>query len=466
MKCMKYIWHYDVHRRYQESLLYLQLAFLPVYHSKKIHVQIQRLLSEKGICSFCIYETYGHYDIILRAWLPSKESPQGFIKELQDKLVPLGCIRAVPFYVEDNPLHWKWADSKPSTSDLSTLSSELVNKVDKNDVNDDAIRSLVKANVLAAYSPAPGIKFFIVVPRPPAGDEPTQSATITLIESLRELLADTLDITEPSLYLGTGFAWILVKGKIPFDRFPILGIFIQKINETGVKLYQVRTYTYLVTDSAEPSSVEREAISGLAINNEGEINIEDFLKREEDDHFEVKGSFMFNIDRYLKNPSQMKELPQNNEIFRDKSIAHNVCKTVAAFLNTNGGKIILGALEAKRYVDILDAKDGFLKRYPQIDQRIIIGIDDELSFKEDGWDGFQRKLVEHVETIIGRNASALINLTPNKYNDRTICIVDVPKGADWFYVANKEFWVRRASANVQLDGHEADSYKKLRKRGG
>lgn len=93
------LWHHNVHdKRLAETLAYFQLSFVPVYRRERISKTILGLFQRCKITSFCIYEIYGLYDLMLRVWLPKEIGGGPFTKMLEEALDGLGCTRAIPFF--------------------------------------------------------------------------------------------------------------------------------------------------------------------------------------------------------------------------------------------------------------------------------------------------------------------------------------------------------------------------------
>ncbi len=87
--------------------------------------------------------------------------------------------------------------------------------------------------VLRVLPASKGIKFFVSIPPPGVGVAPTGDVTEEILDDIAAL-AGTKGIKEFSLYTGIGFTWMLVKGKIPFNRYQLLDGFVQAINDAGL----------------------------------------------------------------------------------------------------------------------------------------------------------------------------------------------------------------------------------------
>jgi len=68
----------------------------------------------------------------------------------------------------------------------------------------------------------------------------------------------------------------------------------------------------------------------------------------------------------------------------------------AALLNTKGGNLIIGVIEAKRYKKLLETK---LAEYPRYKDKVIFGLENE--YRKNEWDGFYQRLISLIETRIG-----------------------------------------------------------------
>lgn len=452
------LWHYDVHKKLGESLLYIQLTFLPTYKREEIFEQIRGFFQKKKISSYCIYEIYGYYDLLLRIWIPERQLLM-CPKELHDRLKHLYCTRAIPFYVEENPLHWAWWDKEkdkilfPSKKDINNLSKDTIRTIEQG--TQDELERLEVTHIIRIIkesSSKKGIKFFVVIPQPYLSEIPDKESKDRLISRLKKGLENFQGIVEPSIYVGSGFAWILVKGKILFQEYARLNNLVQDILVAGVEDFMIRTYTYLVTDSAHPYSIEQEILNLPQSTVEKKHNIDDYLQHEEDDQFEVKGSLSFNVDRYLRDKTYKGD-------FRDEKIAiEGVVRSIVGLLNAEGGEILIGVLEEKRYGDVLKDPGNPLSQLPRVGERIVFGINCE----SEDWDKFSRRLTDLIRAHIGRDASAIINkIEKHHYKGQDLCLVKVPKGAGWYYLDEKQFWVRRAGSTILLEGQEMDRYKNL-----
>lgn len=153
------------------------------------------------------------------------------------------------------------------------------------------------------------------------------------------------------------------------------------------------------------------------------------IKIGESSHIEFKSTLRVNL--HTNNP--------------DIKIEHTCLKTIAGFMNTSGGTLLIG---------IADNKD-------------ILGLDvDFNSFgnKPDLLDEFQKHFDNLIEKYLGNSAYSLLDLTFPEIEGKTICRIDIKfKKNGPIYLKNKggteEFFIRRAASTKALKPSEIVGYK-------
>ena len=129
----------------------------------------------------------------------------------------------------------------------------------------------------------------------------------------------------------------------------------------------------------------------------------------------------------------------------DKAITHSVLKTIAAFLNTEGGDLLVGV-----------ADDG-----------AIVGIErDQL----ENDDKFMRHLAQMVRNGLGDRAGTCIDPKMQVVNGKTVCVVSCQRSPEPVYLKWKgvesapdgDFFVRSGPGTVKLPVESAREYVKTR----
>ena len=158
------------------------------------------------------------------------------------------------------------------------------------------------------------------------------------------------------------------------------------------------------------------------IDNETiKIRIEDLIKKDEDTNLEFKSTFIWNT--------------KENKI--DKDLRFNVLKTVAGFMNSNGGTLIIG-------VD---------------DNHQVVGMDFDFKSNSKGnKDGFILNFREYLESCIGiNNYNKYIDLSFESINNKEVCVIKVEKSEYYIYLKKnnkKVLYVRLGNRTKPLDDPE------------
>ena len=129
----------------------------------------------------------------------------------------------------------------------------------------------------------------------------------------------------------------------------------------------------------------------------------------------------------------------------DKLITHSVLKTIAAFLNTAGGDLLIGVA----------------------DNGSVTGIERD-QFESD--DEFMRHLAQAVRNGLGERASTCIDPKTQIVKGKTVCVVSCQRSPEpvllrWKGLEEAEigdFYVRSGPGSVKLSPGSAEEYIKTR----
>lgn len=133
-------------------------------------------------------------------------------------------------------------------------------------------------------------------------------------------------------------------------------------------------------------------------------------------------------------------VPENSEV-PEKVINGEVIKTVAAFMNSEGGTLGIG---------ITDDGD-------------VLGIQPDLDLKRHDLDGYQNWLTGLLVRAVGAGAvSAYTGVRFETVEDKIVCLVDVKLSSVPVYAdsvkGNELFWVRANNSSRVLQGRELEGY--------
>lgn len=120
----------------------------------------------------------------------------------------------------------------------------------------------------------------------------------------------------------------------------------------------------------------------------------------------------------------------------NKDLRYSVLKTIAAFLNTQGGTLLIGVE----------------------DNGEICGLDYDLKVvNKHNTDGFQMLLMQLVSEKIGPHAGAFVHPRFEEVDGKLVCVVDIDKASEPVFLKTakgKEFFVRLGSMTKSLDPEE------------
>ena len=170
------------------------------------------------------------------------------------------------------------------------------------------------------------------------------------------------------------------------------------------------------------------------INNEEKTSITDFIKNGETKNTEFKSSL-----RYCLKSKKA-----------EKYIEHSAIKNVCAFLNSNGGKLIIGLADDGEIIELENT--------------------DFTTFKEqDKKDAFLKHLDNLISKYFGNNLSLNLAVEFEQIESKIVCEIDIlPNNIGPIFLKNpeknnsEEFYIRRNASAVALNMDEFYKYSKER----
>ena len=193
---------------------------------------------------------------------------------------------------------------------------------------------------------------------------------------------------------------------------------IQEIVETNFDLYK------RITDDPDFGQTLKDFLFEDYIKRHRRA--EELLKLQESKTLEFKSTLRWNLKEDRKD---------------DRHVTHAALKTIAAFLNTEGGDLLIG-------VD---------------DDRQILGIDHD---RLESDDKFMRHLAQVVRNGLGDRAGTCIDPEPQIVEGKTVCLVSCQRSPEPVYLrwkglekaAEGDLYVRSGPGTVRLSEEEAGKY--------
>jgi hypothetical protein len=199
-----------------------------------------------------------------------------------------------------------------------------------------------------------------------------------------------------------------------------------------------------------------------------EPSVYDLLQTQESETFEAKGSAFAALEPWLTrevDAGDQEKLKEEKGFFLD-----TVAKSVAAMLNTQGGIVMIGALE--KGDKIMQMEDDRLRLrlngFETGGDYVFVGLQDP-TFQSKGCDGFALKLNRMLKEAIAAEISGLVRVYPDHYKGRPLALVKVEYegiggGFDLIKGGHSHFYVRRGPSNDELHGSEISTYMERKRR--
>ena len=213
-----------------------------------------------------------------------------------------------------------------------------------------------------------------------------------------------MSITSSSGYIGKVFHYGAVVINDP-------------VFQTSIKLSNVSTpqrYTKIIEKYANTKDLPRGK----------NIPVEKLLSQDEHERLEFKSSFRFDT--------------RSGQVNHD--LEKSVMKTVAGFLNSKGGNVVIGVGDGRQPLGLRD---------------------DYNTLKRPDSDGFENHFTQIFNAMIGPEFRHLVKLRFASLNDQDLCVVSVVPSARPIYLKlenNEHFYVRTGNVTTPLKMSEAESY--------
>jgi predicted HTH transcriptional regulator len=129
---------------------------------------------------------------------------------------------------------------------------------------------------------------------------------------------------------------------------------------------------------------------------------------------------------------------------KNDKLEHSIVKTIAAFMNTTGGTLVIG-------VD---------------DNKNILGLDDDIkTLKKQNIDGFQLHLLELFKSQFGADLGSHIKISFPEIDGKNICVAKISKSSKSVFTkfeGRDDYYVRVGCASHPLSREEQSNHEKDR----
>lgn len=203
-------------------------------------------------------------------------------------------------------------------------------------------------------------------------------------------------------------------------------------------------------------------------NKEQEDSLISLINSGEGNDLEFKASFTADINKYLF----------TNKVDGYPDYRGDYIEAIAQFLNTKGGKVVIGVWEVDKVPDVAK-KHVFLLLSNKIPGYCLTGVDLDLKYKNISLDDIRKRFDEAIIKYIKPNpfvSGDQISLRFYKLFGRDIGIIEVPKGKTYYhylgYIEDKngmqnevyKFFIRKNHGKLELKRPDEDEYVKMNPR--
>jgi hypothetical protein len=194
--------------------------------------------------------------------------------------------------------------------------------------------------------------------------------------------------------------------------------------------FGVMSDDYLVFLEKRADTFFRELKSRIELKhkeNKKEDKVKELILSGENETLEIKSTLRFDLKEGTVN----------------KKLEYVVAKTISAFLNTNGGSLIIG-------VD---------------DNGNTLGLEKDIqTLTKQNIDGYELHLRQVIKKYLGNYFEKYIKITFPKVDDKDICLIRTSKSGKPVFITsegNESFFVRNGNASIPKTRQEQSEYEKL-----
>jgi hypothetical protein len=412
----------------------------------------------EDISSYGIYEVYGPVDIVFAAWIHRQRWPGVADKIVQwtNNDASQALIRSQYAFDADN-IHYNWhttelsdglTDRRPTADAINELKrlppTTLTSKFLLDTRNGDELANLVNKTLAFSLPPIqPEIRFIMLIYVAPYTIP--QLVLNDIVGRIVKIVHSSDALHNAKVYSSGAIPRLLIDASVSFNDYHAILNIQSDINKADIHAYGGRTTTFLISNNTTGvEEVDQLRFRDIARELElTESSLSQMLGGTETGRLEFKGAVRLNLYQYLK----------SGRTEKDAGFETKVLLTIVAFLNSDGGDLVIGAIEPDRF------KDVDLSAYPLEGMHHVVGIDADLAGR--GFDKFQLYVVDLMKTRIGV-ATSSVQLYPIMLRGKLMCVLRVPKARHWQYLDKEQFAVRDGARTVVLKGADQEAYQRAR----
>lgn len=258
------LWHPQIHAFFGETLYFFALRFHG--YSKEILYGLRERFQEKGVVGVCLYELFGSYDVLLRAWLTQANLTvaQNIISETRE----LAATPAV-FRVSEMR-HWAFPHSPRQEALHEVLGDSenilLAQAEARKGNTDDRVPRYEEEGVTVYAALGEKALFYTALSFGQYGALPLiteQQIRKTLFEIFDTRREEVNAVQKVNVYLGDGFAHALIKGCVENMRDARSFVVDLIIAPLLALVPETTTFAICSTEAIECDDISRDALDNF-----------------------------------------------------------------------------------------------------------------------------------------------------------------------------------------------------------
>ena len=442
-----FLWHHDLHERIAEEVLYFMFVRTTPYEQPSLLRNVQKAFDAYHVRSFAVWELFGDRDLLLRFWLPRQESFGDFESSLKDCIQNSYGLSLEHFVVNSFECHSEWEGLKSPEAVLSLIETSDLRRPTKEIPQSRRVRYIKENLATRTGKFQTTLKVFGIVHM---FDPFPEDAARASIENYRKTLADER-LSGVALFRGSGVGEFFISARVARRDMELLSRSIMPAIQKNGPTYRTRTITHIASLSRPLIRREQllptESPFGRYFKAESpptEQSVQRSLSEDEGTMFEAKGSVFVGVKAGARRESSA---PLGRT-----GLLQPVLKTIVAFLNTDGGLLLIGAVEQRDY-----EFDGLSQKYSKaeaVGRHFIVGIQNE--YKDGKWDAYERLLQSKIANKIGVAPESWIRITRVRLGESDICAIEVKASPRAFYTTNgsgeETYYKRAGGRTIQVKG--------------
>lgn len=172
---------------------------------------------------------------------------------------------------------------------------------------------------------------------------------------------------------------------------------------------------------------------------------------------EVNSSNNKNLEKKRTFVYDYKNFYESGEKNKNNEISFLIVKTLCAFMNSQGGCIMIGIEDTPK---------------KQVDKNILVGIDDEIdTFFNGSTKEYLSEINKTIKALVGETCVNLFTLKIYQIGEKKILVIRVSRSRRKVFIRNmnslnkrkKLFFVREKGSTIELNGNKIDEYWNSRK---